>query len=38
MLNHGMIFNLGSVKVYLPAVFETYFSHGNNILIAVTDY
>ena len=37
MLNHGVTFNLGSAKVCLPAIFETYFSHDKEILIALTD-
>ena len=37
MLNHGMIFNLGSTKVRSPAIFETYFSYHRDICIAATD-
>ena len=37
MLSHGVIFNLGSVKIYLSAITETYFSFDKDILITVTD-
>ena len=38
MLNHGVIFNLGSVKVCSPAVIQTYFIYDKDKWIAVTDY
>ena len=38
MLNHGVTFNLGSAKVCLPSIFETYFSYYKDIWIAVTYY
>ena len=33
---NGVTFNLGSVKVYSPAIFETYFSHDKDAWITVT--
>ena len=38
MLNHGVTFNLGSAKVFLFAIFKTYFSYHKDTLIAVTDF
>ena len=37
MLSHGVIFSLGSAKVYSPAIIEIYFSYDRDIWIAVTD-
>ena len=36
MLNHGVTFNLWSAKLCSPAIFETYFSHHEDIWIVVT--
>ena len=38
MLNHGVIFNLGSAKVCSPIIFEPYLSYHKDIWIAVADY
>ena len=38
MLNHDVTFKLCPSKVYLPAIFETFFSHDKGIWIAVTYY
>ena len=38
MQNYGVSFNLGSAKVYSPAIFETCFSYDKDMLIAATDY
>ena len=38
MLNHAVTYNLGSTKVCLCAIFETYFSYCKDICIAVTYY
>ena len=38
MLNLGVTFNLGSAKVYSPAIFETNFSYHKDTSITVTDY
>ena len=38
MHHHDVVFNLGSTKVCLPAMFETYFSYDKDIWIAATDY
>ena len=36
MLNHGVIFNLGSAKMWSPDKFETCLSYHKDIWIAVT--
>ena len=36
LLNHGGMFNLHSIKVFLPAIFDTFFYH-KDIWIAATD-
>ena len=38
MLNQDVTFNLGSVKVCSPAIFDAYFSYYKDRLIAVTYY
>ena len=38
MHHHGVTFNFGSAKEWLPAIFETCFSFDTNIWIAATDY
>ena len=38
MLNHAMIFNLGSPKVCSPAIIEAYFSYHKDLWIAATDH
>ena len=37
-MHHGVTFNCGSAKVFLPAIFETCFSDDKDIWIAATDY
>ena len=37
-MHHGVSFNLGSAKVFLPAVFDTCFSYDKDIWITATDY
>ena len=36
--SYGVIYNLGSAKMCLPATIETYFSYDKDTWIAVTDY
>ena len=38
MLNHCVMFNLGSAKVCSLAIFETYFFYQKDIWITGTDY
>ena len=38
MLNYGVTFDLGSTKVCLRAIFETYSSYIKDIRVAVTYY
>ena len=38
MLNHGVMFNLGSAKVCSHAIFETYFAYHKHIWNAETYY
>ena len=38
MLSHGVILDVGSAKVCLPAIIETSFSFDKDRWIAVTDY
>ena len=34
----NLTFDLDSVKMFSTVIFQTYFSHDNDILIAATDY
>ena len=38
MQHHSVTFNLGSVKVCSPAIFETSFSYDTDIWIGATNY
>ena len=38
MHHHGVTFNFGSARVYLPAILQKCFSYDKGLWIAVTDY
>ena len=38
MQHHGMTFNFGSAQVFLPGMFDTFFSYDKDIWIVATDY
>ena len=37
-MHHHVTFNFGSLKMYTPAIFETFFCYDKEIWIAATDY